>query len=191
MADLIVWNSIPVPYVAMWSSERYSHVAPCRTVGGKLATFCAGGRGEGSPVFGKMEDSRQRTCMNRRKCQVCFGPLYSNESYALDFYGTATVGRRNVPVIQEPPVCLVCAKTTLSICPGTKRRRARGELHCYRIRKYIEIGVLVGPADDNGGELTEMLRPYKGKEVIAMIRAALTDFDVITPEEIEDANLPG
>lgn len=116
-------RDVPVPYVALWTSEAPDvEVRPEPLLGGKPALFKAGGRrGEGEPLFAKMEIGRQRLCMIRGLCQVCADPIEGPRWVAM--LVEARTGDTEHPVLREPPACTLCMRTSLRLCPGLRRTR--------------------------------------------------------------------
>ncbi|RTL26935.1 MAG: hypothetical protein EKK55_06935 [Rhodocyclaceae bacterium] len=115
---------VPVPFVASWSSELPNftvHADP--VVGGRRSLFRGGGRrGEGRPVFGKMDPGRQRLCVVRGLCQVCAGVIEGPAWLAM-LLERATFQGRSLPVVREPAACTRCMAQALALCPGLRRSR--------------------------------------------------------------------
>ena len=125
--EVISWKlggrTVPVPYVAAWSSEYpVMQVRPEPLMGGRLALFRGGGRrGEGEPLFGKMDVGRQRRCILRGICQVCGEPIEGPRWVALLMEKANLPGVGDLDVVREPPACTLCMRTALRVCPGLRR----------------------------------------------------------------------
>jgi hypothetical protein len=118
------WGKLPVPYVAAWSSEESIHVGRDPLLGGRPALFRGGTRGIGTPMFGKMDESRVRRVVLLRLCQICDGPI-GPTGYVVDTIKGAVGGD---PLLSEPLSCLGCFLTRLAEYRAfleAKRPRAR------------------------------------------------------------------
>jgi hypothetical protein len=182
MSTRLSWRGIPVPYIAAWSSEKERYISEDNNADGKLAVFRNGRRGGGEPLFGKMDEARQREAIARRRCQVCRAKLDGEPSYALDINYNEV--KDSVPVIQEPPVCKPCARLALTICPGNRRRREHGELLAFEVYQYRILMQLLGPhygegCDEAFNELVADCHP-----VVGYLKAALTRYKPVPIEEI-------
>jgi hypothetical protein len=182
MSAQLRWRGVPVPYIAAWSEEKERYVSEDNNAGGKLAVFRTGRRGGGEPLFGKMDEARQREAVARRRCQVCRAKLDGEPSIALDInYNAVKDGN---PVIQEPPVCRPCARLALTLCPGNRRRREHGELLSFEVYEYTILMQLLGPhygpeCDEAFNELVADCWP-----VVGYLKAVLTRFKPVSIEEI-------
>lgn len=116
---------LPVPYVAMWTSEMPNYIVrPEPLLGGRRALFReTGKRGEGEPVFGKMEVGRQRACILRGLCQVCAEPIEGPRWMALLVEHASLPDGQELPAVREPATCTLCMRTSLRLCPGLRRIR--------------------------------------------------------------------
>ena len=117
-------QGLPVPYVAAWSSERWAAIRHDPLVG-RVAVFTGGRHGRGRPVFGAMNEARQRRAVIERRCGVCEA-LYEGAGWlpahpAL-IAGTAPLAGREAGVTTEPPVCEPCARWSAAGCPGIASR---------------------------------------------------------------------
>jgi hypothetical protein len=119
-------REVPVPFVASWSSEMPDfRVRPEPLIQGKPAIFRGGGRrGEGTPIFGKMDPGRQRLCVLRGLCQVCSKPIVGTPWMAL-FLEDADLDGETISVVREPAACTECMAVALQLCPGLRRKRPR------------------------------------------------------------------
>jgi hypothetical protein len=142
-------GGMPVPWVAAWSSERWAAVRWDPVVN-RIALFTGGRHGRGRPVFGVMNEPRQRAAVMRRRCGVCGGPipleLYRFVGYlpAHDRLLDATVEHRGERhrVTGEPLCCRPCATWAATGCPGI----AGGCSGLLRITKLLPIAQLVDPS---------------------------------------------
>jgi hypothetical protein len=127
---VLYWGKLPVPFVAAWSSEDAVRIAPDPLLARKPAMFRSGRRGLGTPMFGKMDESRVRRVIIRRLCQVCAGSLGS-AGYVLDTIKGSVGGD---PLLSEPlpPIepgqlrCQRCARGVeddMRFCPTCKDAR--------------------------------------------------------------------
>lgn len=116
---------LPVPYVAMWTSEMPNYrVRPEPLLGGRRALFRGSGRrGEGEPVFGKMEVGRQRLVILRGLCQVCAEPIEGPRWMSLIVEHASLPSGQELPAVREPATCTLCLRTSLRLCPGLRRIR--------------------------------------------------------------------
>lgn len=119
LRDRPVVHGLPVPHVAAWSSEVWDgFVVDPRWGVASLST--AGGQGRGQPVWGAINEVRQRRAVGERRCQVCDRPGTLSSLLVLFSGGLQTMasGRRRLEVTAEPPVCPDCADWSRSHCPG-------------------------------------------------------------------------
>ncbi len=185
------WGGIPVPYVALWSSEVGGYrIATDRHAGGRAALFTVGARGVGCPVWGVMNEQRQRQTVKTRCCQVCNVPLTSQRSFGMDIPENSRAlpsldfGPPR-PVLREPPACTACTRYAIAHCPGSRRRYEAGVLECFEIFEYISVGTIVGRRKDGGAAspyLEEVLGP--GETCIGMLKCLLTEFRRLTFAEL-------
>lgn len=183
LAGVIRWGDLPVPYVAAWSSETTIRVGKDSLIGNRPALFRGGGRGDGKPLFGKMDEARTRVVVVNRLCQVCARPL-RGAGYVADVpYGSA--GR--APLVHEPPACLSCFRVALALCPGIARMAGQPRMLFARVRAYDTILVTLAPADGGDAELNRALGAWKGAAVVGYARPALTDYDVLSLADAEVA----
>lgn len=176
LAGVIRWGDLPVPYVAAWTSEA-TMVIRHDTLMGEPAIFRTGRRGEGKPIFGKMDESRVRAVVRGKKCQVCARPL-GKESFVLDTpfgrYGTA-------PIMHEPMACEPCFRLSLALCPGIARLRMRPRAFAAVVRAYECIASHVQPwhGPEGDAELNRVLGEWTGGAVVGHLRCALIDYDLL------------
>lgn len=114
-------RSLPVPYVAAWSSEMDGEweIRPDPILRGMNAWFAKnGGIGDGKPVLGKMDPTRVREVVINELCQVCRKKLGKHRF-------APNLGRSHpyMTLLSEPWACLSCAKLAEEFCPGLKKRR--------------------------------------------------------------------
>ncbi len=110
---------MPIPYVTLWSSELGIDALPCAWVT-QLATFpAAGARGVGSPLFKRMESSRQRECMMGRKCQICRVDVH-HLGWFCNIPGHQVEAGETL--IRQPWLCASCLAYSLCVCPRIATR---------------------------------------------------------------------
>jgi hypothetical protein len=131
---------IIAPYIVLWSDEEDQPVPLVEREGiglgyadelgtdrdkqGVLWLRTTSRPGSGRPVFGEVHSLRQRRAMRRLLCQVCAGPadqtgdgvLWLLKDHRKDWDGWP----ENMGVT-EPPVCLPCARLSVSLCPALRR----------------------------------------------------------------------
>lgn len=173
MRKQLYWHGIPVPYIALWSSEEYSHLAPDKNAADYPSIFLSGTRGEGEPVWGKMHETRQRETVATCRCQVCNCKLRGESmAYAMDVPQTMRDGKTDRPLLLEPPVCRRCVAITLKMCPGNKRRAESGELQCFQVYEWTPVAqILQGTADGGTPALNAVLKP--GETCVGLLKYAL------------------
>lgn len=184
MREQLYWRGTPVPYVALWSSETYSHVAFDPNAGGHAALFTAGARGEGEPVWGKMHEPRQRETVAKFRCQVCNCKLKDERAFAMDVPQAMLYEDREIPLLMEPPACMKCIRIALAMCPGNRRRAEAGVLKCYEVMAYKAIGQILQKVEVGGTPaLNRILKT--GQRVIGMNKCALTMYREMTLEQLK------
>ncbi|MEU7476231.1 hypothetical protein AB0A63_09625 [Lentzea sp. NPDC042327] len=129
-----------VPYVTAWSAEPD---LPCRVVErpgcgigyqdeligdrdarGVLWVRTALRREVGRPEFGKVHPLRQRRAMRMLLCQVCGEPADRNADgvlWLLRDFRDDWPGWPDGAACVDPPVCVPCVSTSLSLCPALRR----------------------------------------------------------------------
>lgn len=185
MKTQLYWHGTPVPYVALWSSEEHSHIAPCEYAGGRNAIFSSGERGVGQPVWGKMEERRQRMTVHLKRCQVCNCKLTGERAFGMDLPCEMENSGRRFPALTEPPVCLQCVRYTLDLCPGNRRRAELGQLVCYELFEWITICQVLthAPAGSpSTPSLERLLGP--GETCIGMNKAMLLRYKRLSFDEL-------
>jgi hypothetical protein len=138
-------QGMPVPRIVAWSSERWAAIRHDPLVD-RPAVFTDGREGRGRPVFGVMNEVRQRRAVMARLCGVCFAELGDGgwwlPNYPKLLLGTATVGGDEYPMTTEPPCCEPCATWAITGCPGISAT-ATGLL---RIESTLNVLQLVDPS---------------------------------------------
>jgi hypothetical protein len=150
LRSLPVWRGLPVPYVAMWSSEDEASfvVRPDPLYGDREALFPGtGGIGQGEAVLGNMNCARQRETLAKGQCQVCRRRVAGGRGYVVL---SETTSRQIVTesgvatrVITEPWLCRRCLEFASETCPGLIRRRRDDDLTILRPTKWV-IGASSG-----------------------------------------------
>lgn len=65
---------IDVPWVASWSAEQVTGVAPCPSIDGGLALGQAEHPGQGEPLYSRNHLFRQRKSVREMRCPMCGAP---------------------------------------------------------------------------------------------------------------------
>lgn len=171
MRKQLYWRGIPVPYIALWSSEEYSHIGPDKNAADYVSIFRGGVRGEGEPVWGEMHEARQRETVSTCRCQVCNCKLKGAVAYAMDVPQTLRDGRVDRPLLLEPPICKRCAAITLKFCPGNKRRQEMGKLQCFQVMEWTPVAQVLQHAEGGTESLNAVLKP--GETCVGLLKYAL------------------
>ncbi len=181
----IRWNGIIVPYVASWSSEQPARVLIDPHAGDNYAVFCGGRRGEGRPVFGKMDYARQRQCVDRKLCQVCREKMF--RMFALQVIPSWLVeGAVKFPLLTEPCICAGCARYALEHCPGLKRDLSHKDFLSAEVFQYkLVAGLLTAMEQNDYPELDRVLREFGGPAV-GYLKLKLTNYDRLTLDEFTE-----
>lgn len=181
---------LPVPWVAMWSSEEGTVYLDRQRMLGKdyLAVMHRQARGEGQAMLGHMSWVRQRQALLEDRCQVCgerVGRRYvalhtsgqSMESYARRY------DRASVPLLTEPWACATCAAASLRLCPGVRGRTF------HLLQEWELVATVVRPIGDAAKDtpflpLTRAEFPAGGAVgylKIAVRKAKAADLSGLTP----------
>jgi len=187
--SVLYWGKLPVPFVAAWSSEETIHVAPDPVAGGRPALFRGGTRGLGTPIFGKMDESRVRRVVLRRRCQICAGPL-GGAGYVIDTIKGA-VGAS--PLLGEPLSCLRCFRVAIALCPGIARLRGGPRAIVVRCTNYQPVIATVTVYEGEGCDpvLNAALRAWKGVAPIGYAKYAPSEYDVLPMAWLDSAEARG
>jgi hypothetical protein len=127
---LPTYHGLPVPWVAIWSDEKAEPIGarPLGPDGGIVATgpnvemrfgmiWVATNKRTGTPVFGEVNSQRQRRCMLGPRCQVCGARIDGPPVWLIpDLEEHGPVWRERRWTV-TPPVCVLCADTSLLWCP--------------------------------------------------------------------------
>jgi hypothetical protein len=145
-----VWRGLPVPYVAMWTSEDEASfiVKPDPLYEDREALFPGtGGIGQGEAVLGNMNCARQRETLAQGRCQVCRRRVAGGKGFVVLSETTSRQVRlengKVVRVITEPWLCQRCLEFAAVTCPGLIRRRRDEDLTVLRPTKW-EVGYSTG-----------------------------------------------
>jgi hypothetical protein len=184
MVKQIYWRGVPVPYIAMWSSETERYVAPDRYSGDREALFSHGRRGEGVPVWGKMHEARQRETCATQRCQVCNCKLVDERGFGVDVAQMMNHSGKVYQVLTEPPACARCMRYSLDNCPGIRRRFADGSVRCFEVFAYAAIGQIIGAVEGGDSDLNALLKP--GQQVIGYHKCLLTRAEQLTEQELRE-----
>lgn len=143
------------PYITSWSEER-GHPAtvverPGRGIGYADETLYDRDRhgvlwlrnpvkqGVGEPEFARVHPLRQRRAMNRLLCNVCANPANRSDEgvlWLLRDYRDDWPGWPERMAVNEPPVCIPCARRASRLCPAMRRGAV-----AVRARHYPIAGV--------------------------------------------------
>lgn len=181
------------PYITAWTGEVGYQIRHAPIVGGPALFARTGARGDGSPIWGRISEERQRECAVRRLCQVCHRPfkLYREPGYSL-------VPLRDVcgaPSTHEPLCCKACLPVTLKACPALRRMVAAGGLTPIAVTGY-ELAVqqvqAVHPAPDAAGLEINLALAEAGLSCAAgFVQLLLTSGGVLTVAQVfELAGVP-
>lgn len=189
MREQLFWNlggrRVPVPYVAAWSSESEYFIAADKNAEGREAVFTHGERGVGTPVWGKMNEVRQRETVWLRRCQVCNCKLKDERSFAMDVQILFREGREVHQALTEPPACLACTRFALNHCPGNRRIEKKGELRCYEVERYEVVAQIVMRSDGEKANVAlNAILTEPAQTAVGYHRMLLTKYEQITPEEL-------
>ena len=150
LRSLPTWRGLPVPYVAMWSSEDEASfvVLPDPLYEGREALFPgSGGIGQGDAVLGNMNCARQRETLALGQCQVCRRRVAGGRGYVVLSKTTSRdvmmEDGTTAHVITEPWLCWRCLDFAADTCPGLIRRRRDDDLTILRPTRWA-LGVSSG-----------------------------------------------
>lgn len=177
LPGVIRWGNLPVPFVAAWSSETAIRIARDPLYNNQPAIYRDGGRGLGTPLFGKMAEDRTRFVLARRVCQVCAEPL-RGPGYVID---TIVGASGQKPIYTEPLSCLRCFRVAVALCPGIQRTKQRPRGHLIECSAYEVIASYVGKAEGPRADpdLNAALDRWKGDAPIGSARYSPTSWDVL------------
>lgn len=198
-----------VPYITQWSGERapksemvirqgrlaFANERPYdRDSDGVLWSRAPSQPGKGKPEFGKVHALRQRNAMERLLCQVCGKTADRNQDGILWLLGEIPDSSGDSGILTaHPPVCLPCARASVSSCPHLRRACTALRVSC--LERAGVRGALYRPscskpvAVDVGGVAF-------GDPLINWVRAGqllmrLIDFSIIDLHDPGDANWQG
>jgi hypothetical protein len=177
-------GALPVPYVAAWSSETEPYVRPCQFAGGRPAIHRRGRRGDGTPLFGKMDERRVRRVIVEKLCQVCAQPLRANGGYVIDIPHSYENGH---PIINEPAACERCFNEAVLLCPGISRRLGHPRLLIARVRRSQPLAVAIKTHEGSDTpEINAALDAWHGPTpVIGYCRAMLVGFEILRIDDVQ------
>jgi hypothetical protein len=151
------------PYVTSWSEERDKPTVierPDQAIGyldenvydrdkhGVLWLRSRVKRGVGKPEFARVHPLRQRRAMHQLLCNVCAQPADRNDEgvlWLLRDYRDDWPGWPEHMAVNEPPVCVPCARRASRMCPAM-----RGGAVAVRARRYPIAGVHGGLYQSTG-----------------------------------------
>jgi len=169
-------GNLSVPYVAAWSSEAEPEIRREPLLGGRPALFRSGGRGDGTPLFGRMDEARCRQVVLRRPCQVCARPL--DDGWVIDDDRSAHAAR---PILREPPSCSHCFVLALQSCPGLRRTLAAPppRLIVARVARYSPVVSLLRPVEGGDPALNALLADWTGYPPAGTCSVQLERYDLL------------
>lgn len=154
------------PYITAWTGELGQVARPEPLLGGHLAIFSREGRrGDGAPMWGHLNEERQRRCALLRLCQVC-GELLPTEGIAV-VMPVDRLTRTNVLPCRghEPLICFNCVPAALR-CPRVRQAHAAGNLFMIAVSTYnVGMHILEGfeaPEDERELEVNAALAAAEG-----------------------------
>jgi hypothetical protein len=175
-AGVLRWGGMPIPYTAGWSSESTIEIRHDPLVRAPAIFRVGGGRGEGRPLFGAMDEARCREVVIGRRCDVCARPV-RDVGYVIDQEkGRTPAGR---PMLPHPWTCATCFRLSLRWCPGIARSLGAARLIVARVRRYTVIGTTLGPAPGGNADLNAALEAWRGPPPIGYCSIVLEDYDVL------------
>jgi hypothetical protein len=181
------WGKLPVPFVAAWSSEITIRIEPDPVIGGRPALFRSGRRKDGTPKFGKMDESRVRFVMAQRRCQVCAESL-RGVGYVVDTI-KGSVGRD--PLLSEPLACLRCFRVAVALCPGIPTLRESARAIVVRCTSYDLIAATVAPFEGGDPELNAALAFWHGEPPVGYTKFAPREYELLPMAWLDSADARG
>jgi hypothetical protein len=181
------------PYVTAWTGEEGYIVRHSPLVRGPALFSRQGRRGEGSPIWGKISEERQRECAAGRRCQVCHRPFRLHQAP-----GYSLVPLRQIeghPATHEPLCCRGCLPVTLRGCPALRRMVAAGGLTAIAVTEYKLAAQLLGPVypppDAVARDINAAIAEAGHQPAVGFIQLLLVKGDPLTPEQVfELAGVP-
>lgn len=148
-APLLMWASVPVPRVALWTAEDRNFLAPDPLVRGQIAVCNDEAQGQGKPVFGTPHMQRQRKFVIEGLCDLCGRPLKGRSKVSLS-HASERVGAAGLCVMQvEPMLHRECAAISLVHCPSLRRDTRANALHIRLVTRYrVQLAQLTGDATE-------------------------------------------
>lgn len=148
LEHLHTWRGLPVPTVALWSSELPDSAWLWRWDPNvdREGLFTPGAPGAGDAILGRMHPGRQRRSAIAVRCQVCDAQLEPGVdawvvvSQASTLRQVTIDGRDGTAtVVIEPWVCPLCLRFALAVCPGLLRRQREDDLVVHRPHTFLPI----------------------------------------------------
>lgn len=142
-------TKVPVPWVALWTSERDKVVPVTVTTAGIDGPRDAHGvywmtfgdsPGVGEPLFGHVHTGRQVRCMRKCLCQVCGKKIRRDRCHwILNGVESELLQEGKPHQTQTPPVCSECIKVALEYCPHLASLK---KVTILTVTHYRSVGVL-------------------------------------------------
>ena len=181
------------PYITAWTGEVGYRVRHAPIVGGPALFAATGARGEGSPIWGRISEERQRECAARRLCQVCHRPFRLHVEPGFSLVPLRDVC--GVPSTHEPLCCRACLPGTLKLCPALCRMVAAGGLTPIAVTGYDlavqQVGAVYPAPDDPGAQINAALELAGVDSAAGFVQLLLTSGAVLTVAQVfELAGVP-
>lgn len=146
---LLMWHSVPVPQVALWTAEEACYLGADPLVPNMMAVCNAEAQGQGKPIFGKPHMQRQRRLVIEGLCDLCGKPLKGRTKVSLSHAAVRT-GADGLCVMQvEPMLHKECAKISVLHCPSLKRDQRGGTINVRLVTRYrVQIAQLTADASE-------------------------------------------
>jgi hypothetical protein len=140
---------VDVPWVTSWTDEPVLGVAPCQTVGGRLAIGQTERAGYGRPEYSKNHLRRQRASVAGMLCPMCGRPTSEGDRFtqvakveAAGVLRARGLGAALSPDVDDARIVINAG----AIAPLHKACVDRSLTHCPHLRGLPDIEVLPFPA---------------------------------------------
>ena len=158
---------VDVPWVTSWTAETITGVAPCTSIGGRLALCQDEMAGYGRPEYSKNHLLRQRLSIRRMLCPMCGQPTQQGDRWTQvarrTSAGSLRRGARRVELPNEiqdgrvvvdagsiAPLHKACSDRSLQHCPHLK---ADPNVDVQRFPgRWLVTPLLIAATADDGGK---------------------------------------
>ena len=140
---------VDVPWVTSWTAEPVLGVAPCQTVGGRLAIGQTERAGYGRPEYSKNHLRRQRASVAGMLCPMCGAPTPEGDRFTQVAKAMPAGLLRARGLGGAAPAEVVDAQILINagaIAPLHKACVDRSLIHCPHLRSLPDIDVRPFPA---------------------------------------------